>query len=266
MVSKTNAFITTDKLETFPFDVGLLSSKSAGRFPDLSIRLNPPNADLSGGELIELKSSKGYSVSSFNSTIPSGKKAIGDVLSGDNSQVRSQMVQAGDDVDSLQWRDVFYLVRGQKRSQTKVCLVHGSFFETVRVEELVQRVFSQVLDEQLIESDIEFSDAQRKLLARLFSKQRTFSQTRNVAEASVTLRFRVMTEAKVEADILNPQKYPKILDNTLNLIVPLHQHDDEARYIRFVQSALAPETHKRLSIFQITHLLNGPFLVFQSTL
>lgn len=68
-----------------------------------------------GGELIELKDSKSYTVSSFNSTIPTGKKNIHKVISSENSTTFLQMKEAGDDVFSLEERDVYDLVRGAKQ-------------------------------------------------------------------------------------------------------------------------------------------------------
>ena len=94
-------------------------------FPDLAIRLNKHQPLFTGGELIELKDSKSYVVSSFNSTIPTGKKNIRKIIPSEHSKTFIQMTDAGDDVFSLEERDVYYLVRGRKGSHQKVCLVRG---------------------------------------------------------------------------------------------------------------------------------------------
>lgn len=65
------------KLDRLPFNKKLLSCRNNGLFPDLAIRLNKDRKMWTGGELIELKDSDSYTVSSFNSTIPSRSKKIG---------------------------------------------------------------------------------------------------------------------------------------------------------------------------------------------
>ena len=112
------------KLSDFAFDEELLSYKGAGRFPDLAIRVNSGGApgDPTGGELVELKDSRSYTVSSFNSTIPSGEKAIGDITGGRSNVVREGMLARGDDIHALPLRDVYYLVRGHKGDNIKICL------------------------------------------------------------------------------------------------------------------------------------------------
>ena len=62
------------KLEDFPFDENLFSYRNRGTFPDMAVRLNKNKDIFTGGELIYLKDSKSYTVLSFNSTIPTGKR------------------------------------------------------------------------------------------------------------------------------------------------------------------------------------------------
>ncbi len=218
----------------FPFDKILLSSEAKGKFPDLSIKLNPNSKIFTGGELIELKDSGSYTVSSFNSTIPTGTKQIASIITGKDSLIKQQMKAAGNNVNSLPEREVFYLVRGKnkRKDAQKVVLVHGSFFETVSKEELISQSFLQVLEERLNEKDIRVKSELKVLLTSLFSKQENFSKVRNVDKASVKLRFRIMTEIKAEGNILNPKKYPSILDNTINFIVPYHSETDRETVIK----------------------------------
>lgn len=120
------------RLDDFAFDESLLSCKRVGQFPDLAIRICKNDELFTGGELVELKDSKSYTVSSFNSTIPTGKKEIAKVIKGKNSEVLRQMIEAGDDIPSLPEREVFYLIRGRSKGNIKIVLVHGSFFERLR--------------------------------------------------------------------------------------------------------------------------------------
>ncbi len=116
------------KLEKFPFPDGMLSCRNRGIFPDLAIKLNTDNEMFTGGEFIELKDAKSFTISSFNSTIPLGRKKVKEVTGSKKSRIWKQMEEAGDDILSLEIRDVYYLVRGRKDSKVKVCLTHGSFF------------------------------------------------------------------------------------------------------------------------------------------
>jgi hypothetical protein len=259
-------FKTSKKLDEFPFNKKLLSCKNAGVFPDLALRINKEKSVFTGGELIELKDSDSYTVSSFNSTIPSRNKDIGKIITGDNSIIKQQMEKAGDDIYSLPIRDVFYLVRGRKKKNTKVCLVYGSFFETIRIGDLISNSFSQVLEERLKESGEEVSDEFKSLLLSIFSEQENFSKVRTVEKASVKLRFRIMTEVKAEGNILNTTNYPEITDNTLNFILPCHNEDEESAIRKRIDIVFLKKELRQFKIFKIKHHFNGYFLVIQISL
>lgn len=139
LVEKKSYFSKIKKLDGFPFDKRQLSCRNEGVFPDMAIRLNKDKSIFTGGELIELKDSDSYTVSSFNSTIPSRSKEISEIITGENSIIKQQMISTGNDIYSLPVRDVYYLVRGRKQKNTKVCLVYGSFFETIRIKELISQ-------------------------------------------------------------------------------------------------------------------------------
>jgi len=260
LVANKSTLQTVEKLGSFPFATEMLSCQSDGKFPDLAIRINSDRSLFTGGELVDLKDSVSYTVSSFNSTIPMGTKGIRKVITGENSAIRRQMEEAGDDIESLPLRDVFYLVRGKKKNNTKVALVHGSFFETIKSNSLISQSFEQVLNERLHESGLDISGSVKDLLVDIFSEQESFSKVRNVDKASVKLRFRIMTEVKAEGNILNPKKYPDILDNTINLIIPCHQKQDEALTVKRFSTVFDLSQFRQ---FTIKHHLNGNFTVFQ---
>lgn len=148
LVQQKHLLKRAKKLDQFSFDKKLLSCKNEGVFPDLAIRLNKDRKIFTGGELIELKDSDSYTVSSFNSTIPSRSKKIEEIITGENSIIKQQMEEVGNEIFSLSVRDVYYLVRGRKKNHTKICLVYGSFFETISIENLISQSFSQVLEER----------------------------------------------------------------------------------------------------------------------
>lgn len=266
LVTNKRFFETIANIEEFPFDTNMLSCQNAGQFPDLAIKINTANKLFTGGELIELKDSKSYTVSSFNSTIPSGQKDIDKVIKSTNSIIKKQMQEAVDDIASLLTRDVFYLIRGQSKKNVKIVLVHGSFFETVKINNLISQSFEQVLEERLKEKGLDIGDNIKDLLVDIFSEQESFSKVRNVDKASVKLRFRIMTEVKAEGNILNAKKYPEIKDNTISLIVPRHNKKDEELALKRFASIYSESTLKQFEIFNIKHLLNGYFTVFQREL
>jgi len=248
LVAKRDHFLTDAKLEDFPFDDSMLSCRRKGRFPDLAIRINQNksgNPLLDGGELIELKDSKSYSVASFNSTIPTGAKKIADLVS--SGKLADQMTERGDDIHSLPVRQVYYLLRGRRGDNVKVCLLHGSFFETVEVDKLIRSAFKQAMRGAAISSKIKY-------------KQSDFASVRRVDKASVSLRFRIMTEARREANILN--NYKAVKDNTLNLILPLHKNS-KSELNRINEAAtLANIMQPNASLTKIKHPFNGYFWHF----
>jgi len=256
-------FKKVTKLDKFPFPEKLLSCSNEGVFPDLAIRINT-QGHFSGGELVELKDSSVYNISSFNSTIPTGKKNIRNIITSEHSGVLRQMQDAGDDVFSLEVRDVYYLVRGRRSGHQKICLIHGSFFETIPAEKLVGETFSQVVDEEL--NDPEINENIKDKLKGALSRQDIFSRVRSVEKASVSMRFRVLVEVKPDANILSPKHYPEILDDTLNLICPFHSEDEKEELIGNVASVIGVKELEKLNIFPIKHPLNGWFLVFQTKL
>ncbi|MCY3553566.1 MAG: hypothetical protein OXH39_24190 [Candidatus Poribacteria bacterium] len=267
---KKEEFLSENELESFSFDEQMLSCTNKGIFPDLAIKLNDDDKQFTGGELIELKDSKTYSVASFNSTIPTGEKDIRKLTEGAENTIRTQMEEAGNNILSVPIRQVFYLIRGRKQSNVKACLTHGKFFETVPVSTLISKSFGQALEERLNELGESLSVSMKQKLLNLFSEQQTFSRTRNVDDASVRLRFRVMTEVKAGANILNPNQYPQIGDRTLNFAVPCHgeternqQHDKMK--IAF-QEMECKELFSQMEVFSLQHHFNGKFLIFQTHL
>jgi len=257
-------FNQVKSLEEFPFDEQMLSCRNKGIFPDMAIKLSRNGQIFEGGELIELKDNRSYSVSSFNSTIPAGTKDITTLISSKNSNIRAQMEHAGDDINSLPIRSVYYLIRGKNKNNIKVCLTHGSFFETIQKEDLIIQSFLQVIEERTNKANITMPDDLKRTISSLFTEQEIFSRTRDIEKASVKIRFRVMTEVKAEGNILNSKKYPEILDNSLNFVIPYKLEIDEKDHVNKMKQLLTDDEFSALKIFKIKHHFNGFFLVIQS--
>ena len=83
--------------------------------------------------------------------------------------MRKQMEEAGDDIYSLPLREVYYLLRGKekKTGNTKICLVHGSFFETISVQELIKGSFDQVIADGLDDVDGPVDNEVREVIDRI---------------------------------------------------------------------------------------------------
>ena len=71
-----NELASANPINTFPFDEHMLSWTTKSRFSNLAIKFNNGDTLFDGGELIEFKDSKSYSVASFNSMIPTGEKDV----------------------------------------------------------------------------------------------------------------------------------------------------------------------------------------------
>ncbi len=110
----------------------------------------------------------------------------------------------------------------------------------------------------------------KQKLLNLFSEQETFSKTRSVENASVRLRFRVMTEVKAGGNILNQNQSPEINDNTLNLATPYHNEAEQKLHIDRMNAAFEQmnisDLFSQIGIFTLQHHFNGPFLIFQTNL
>lgn len=264
--NKKNYFKSNSSLIDFPFNRNMFSYSRRGKgFPTFSIKLNGDKSELTGGELVKLKTRNRYSISPFKSSIPTGKIKVKTIV-GDprKSKIRQQMKNAGDDVFSLEERDVYYLVRGQKKGKQKICLVHGSFFETISTKELISQSFGQVLDEKLAGTNI--SDELKEQLRAIFSEQEDFSRVRNVNKASVKLRFRILTEVKPEGNILDSKQYPEILDDSINFLVPYYSEEEKADVLKKMEIVMGKVAMSKFHIFSLKHPLNGWFIVFQAKL
>ncbi|MFP4174997.1 MAG: hypothetical protein ACLFSW_04380, partial [Halobacteriales archaeon] len=88
---KTEAFVNFDgNIEDYGFDEKLVAYRSKRSFPDMILR---------NGAMIEVKDSKSSTVTSFNSTYPSGKKSIVDLeeLTGQRKRTMREELRATED-------------------------------------------------------------------------------------------------------------------------------------------------------------------------
>ena len=233
-----------------------------------------------GGEMVELKDAKSMSIPSFNSSIPSATKSVDDLPIG----LLRRLEDLGELDECLTERDIFYLIRGRDLKsrpapKTKVILVNGAFFETVPIDQLLLGAFGQVAQDatgKSVSLPPEIFEA--------FRRQEHFARVRHVDGAAVKIRFRVMTEAETETNLMNPKQFPQFPDDTLSMLVPFRSegdHDqgnrpfdwqnppvdlaytDEYRAIDAALSAAVTGWRESASGFVLRHPFNGPFFVIQ---
>jgi len=109
VVSKKGLFRKDRSLAGFPYDYSSFSYARSGRgFPNFSIKINKDKSTFTGGELIKLKSRNEYLIAPFKSAIPRGKTKIRSVVNAlPARKIKYQMETSGDDVFSLEERDVY---------------------------------------------------------------------------------------------------------------------------------------------------------------
>jgi len=258
--------LSVDWLKNQGIQKGLLYSQSQ-HFPDFLFKVKRQNGKFICGSLIELKDSKGGSVSSFNSTIPTRYKSLEeiDVVNGDHLVSRIATILDGKLVLSDPYfkfdRRCLYLVRTYRESEkVKVSLIDGSFFETVPKEHLFYQMLMSVLREHLEKKKVEISPEVLEKVAEAFSyitDQTIIAKSRTIEKASVKPRLRIMAEVHPEG---NPHSsfYPKITEGSFNLIL---QSSPEVNELEKELSAHIPE----IEVFSIFHKRNGEHRVFQFT-
>lgn len=111
LLERRGYFVQDNKLEDFAFPRDMIAAESRSGFPDFVLKTNH-DGSLEGGEFIELKDAKSYQIASFNSTLPSATKPVSSL----SQNMMKQLVEAGDDIESVPQRDVYYLVRGIRRT------------------------------------------------------------------------------------------------------------------------------------------------------
>jgi len=256
--------LSLDWLKKQGIEKRLLYSQSQ-QFPDFLFKVKKQEERYIGGCLIELKDSKGSSVASFNSTVPTKYKSLEeiDVINGDNLVSRIATLMDGKLALSKRYfkfeRRCFYLIRTHRESEkVKVSLVDGSFFETVPKEHLFYQMFLNVLRQHLEKKKIEISRETLKEVEEALSHvtdQTIIASSQIIEKASVRPRLRIMAEVHPEG---NPHSkfYPEITEGSLNLIF---QPSSEVKELEKQLSAHIPE----IEVFSIFHKRNGEHRVFQ---
>jgi hypothetical protein len=242
-----------------------LYSKSE-QFPDFIFKVKRQENELICGSLLELKDSKGASIASFNSTLPTKYKNLDevDLINGNNFVSRITSIMDGELASDKNYRTYqrrnFYLIRTHKGKddKVKISIVDGSFFETVPKEHLIYQMFLNILRDHLKKKDINIPSELMNKIEKSFSyitDQTIIAASQTIEKASVRPRLRIMAEVHPEG---NPHSsfYPKILERTVNLIIQSSLYNEEI--IETISNKI-PD----INVFTIQHKRNGEHLVFQ---
>jgi len=242
----------------------LLYSESQ-QFPDFLFKVKKKNQTFEGGSLMELKDSKGGSISSFNSTIPTRSKTLEeiDVINGNNLISKIARLLDGElalDENYFKFeRKCFYLVRTQKGNEkVKVSIIDGAFFETVPKEHLFYQMLLNVYRRHLEKKNIKIAKEtleQVKEALACINDQTIIASSQIIEKASIRPRLRIMAEVHPEG---NPHStyYPEIRQGSFNLII---QSTVETKQLKDE----IPSRVSGIEVFSIFHKRNGEHIVFQ---
>jgi hypothetical protein len=242
----------------------LLYSKSE-QFPDFLFKTRKYADELICGSLLELKDSKGGSVASFNSTLPTRYKSLEeiDVINGTNLVSRIASIIDGALSSESGYRTFerrcFYLVRthADKEEKVKLSVVDGSFFETVPKDHLIYQMFLNILRAHLKKKGIKIPPDTLNQIEKALSHvtdQTIIAASQIIEKASVRPRLRIMAEVHSEG---NPHSnfYPEISERSINLIIEASSYEEK---LTKIVSQKMPE----VEIFTIHHKRNGKHVVF----
>lgn len=248
-------------------DIGekILYSRSE-QFPDFLFKIRKLENKLICGSLLELKDSKGGSIASFNSTLPTKYKSLEevDVINGNNLVSRITSIMDGKLASNKNYyafqRRNFYLVRTHKDNddKVKISVIDGSFFETVPKEHLIYQMFLNILRGHLEKKDIKIppellSEIEKSL--SYLTDQTIIAASQTIEKASVRPRLRIMAEVHSEG---NPHSsfYPEISERSFNFIIQKSVYEE--KFAEIIRREI-PD----IEIFTIRHKRNGEHVVFQ---
>ncbi len=254
-----------DWMKAQGIDERILYSKSE-QFPDFLLKVRRQENKLTCGSLLELKDSKGGSIASFNSTLPTKYKSLDEVsiINGNKLVSRITSIMDGQLASDKNYhtfqRRNFYLIRTHKDNddKIKISIVDGSFFETVPKEHLIYQMFLNILRGHLEKKDIKIPSELLNEIERSLSyvtDQTIIAASQTIEKASVRPRLRIMAEVHTEG---NPHSsfYHKISERSVNLIIQVSPYKE--KIIETISKKIP-----NIDVFTIQHKRNGEHVVFQ---
>ncbi|WXG42166.1 MAG: hypothetical protein WED07_15615 [Candidatus Freyarchaeum deiterrae] len=245
-------------------DLNLKYSESQ-QFPDFIFKVKEAGSEFTCGCILELKDSKGGSIASFNSTIPTQSKTLEeiDVINGRNlvSRISSIIDRKSPEGKYYRFeRRCFYLVRthNENQNKTKISIIDGSFFETIPKDHLLYQVFHQIFHNHIKKKKLKIDSKTLEQIEKVLSEitdQTIIASSRDVEGASIRPRLRIMAEVHSEG---NPHSsnYPQISEKSFNLILKSNPQTEK------IKDMLLNELPE-LNTFIIKHKRNGGHIVLQ---
>jgi hypothetical protein len=256
--------LSLDFLKSQGIDKRLLYSESQ-QFPDFLFKVKKKGEKLINGGLMELKDSKGGSISSFNSTIPTRTKTLEEVDVINGISLVSKIARAldgklalNDDYCKFE-RRCFYFVRTfRESSKVKISIVDGAFFETVPKGHLFYQMLLNVYREHLKKKEVKIPQETIEKVEealKYVDDQTIIARSQIIEKASIRPRLRIMAEVHPEG---NPHStfYPEISEGSFNLIL---QSTNETKQLQSELRNRIPD----IEVFSVHHKRNGEHLVFQ---
>ncbi|MEM0134433.1 MAG: hypothetical protein QXU18_04290 [Thermoplasmatales archaeon] len=240
-----------------------LMYSASQQFPDFMFKTTVNKGILTNGSILELKDSKGGSIASFNSTIPTKTKSLHEIDIVNQTDTVSKIAKCKDG-DVLQMenyydfqRNCFYFVRTHRGTdKVKLSVIHGSFFETIPKETLFYQMFLNALHGNLSNKNVKLPPEVMKEVENALSymtDQTIIASSQEIEKASVKPRLRIMAEVHSDG---NPHGNSyDIPEQTFNLIIPqyLFNTDLKDKILR---------ADRNLSVLEIHHKRNGTHFVF----
>ena len=211
LVMRRGHFQSFLHLREFPFPRGMIAAESVNRFPDLVLRAHQ-NGDVEGGEFIAYLDSDSYEIPSFGSVPPTATKPV----IGLSEDMIQDLKHADEDgafhdyfefPDPLPERDVYYLVRGLKKTKVrgihKVVLVSGAFFDTLATDQVLTSAVSQVLNETP-----QTEATTQPAVENPVVQQSDFEALRQVEGSAISIRFEPEFNAVPDVNVLCDDRFP----------------------------------------------------------
>ncbi|MGD0590779.1 MAG: hypothetical protein ABSA44_08280 [Bacteroidota bacterium] len=205
---------------------------------------------LQSGEIVRKRLIKEYKKTKYEIGVPSAKAYW------------KVNVERNEGIMSDTEHPCFYLLEANyNQAKKKFFLMCGAFFESLSpIEVLLSNL-------NIKEEIIKLTPQEKRFLNNLLVTGE-LKPKEPIHNSSLHTTFFVESKIKPDSNLFDSNKYPEIADNTLNFIIPCHTPEEEEKQRRLMAKAFeqrgAKSFFKELRIFTLKHLLNGPFLVFQS--
>ena len=256
----------TPSLCDMPWRKSPFAYKNFCGFPNIAMQYStswPPY----GGELVGLLDSDSYSMPSFVAHIPTGTISLESLPIDIASHIRKEILAVNSETQLPDSHEVYYLIRGRRNNHSKVCLVHGSFFEPKDADELVLRALEQVASDCLNDNDtLAAGHDGVDWLARALAREVLSSRSRSIPKASVSFKLEIMADVIDEVNILNTDRFPEIEDDTLNFVIPDGVDEQFEERMAGLRSSVPIYERRLAKKFVIRHPINGDYFVLSYAL